>query len=184
MMFVDSPWPVTTSAPGPSSCDRRQRTRTWPCASSPADTALISYSVSTGCQPRTGWTASSTAANSALTGPLPVAWAALASPATTSDAEPTECPPLDELMFQPRSSIDRGTSAWRSLDERDQVRVGDVLLRVRQGDRRAVDRVERLAVDLVARARAACPGGPRRPDSLPIDSVLPDSPTDCGVMIS
>ena len=38
-----------------------------------ADTALISYSVSVGCQPRTGWSASSTAPNRALTGPLPVA---------------------------------------------------------------------------------------------------------------
>ena len=36
MMFVDNPWPVTTSAPGPSSDERRQRTSTWPWASSPA----------------------------------------------------------------------------------------------------------------------------------------------------
>jgi len=49
MMFVLNPWPETTSAPAPSSDERRQRTRTWPWASSPAETALISYSVSTGC---------------------------------------------------------------------------------------------------------------------------------------
>ena len=72
MMLVDRPWPLTTSAPGPSSDERRQRTSTWPWASSPADTALISYSVSTGRQPRTGWMALSTALNRALTGPLPV----------------------------------------------------------------------------------------------------------------
>ena len=83
MMFVDNPWPETTSAPGPSSDERRQRTRTWPWASSPAETALISYSVRVGCQPRTGWRASSTALNSALTGPLPVASAVRSSPATS-----------------------------------------------------------------------------------------------------
>src|SRR5262245_39905497 len=42
MMFVLNPCPETTSAPGPSSLDRRQRTSTRPCASSPPDTALIS----------------------------------------------------------------------------------------------------------------------------------------------
>ena len=74
MMFVDNPWPDTTSAPGPSSDERRQRTSTWPWASSPADTALISYSVRTGCQPRTGWSACvDRAEQSASTGPLPVA---------------------------------------------------------------------------------------------------------------
>ena len=89
MMFVDNPWPDTTSAPGPSSDERRQRTSTWPWASSPADTALISYSVSTGCQPSTGWSAWSTAAYSASTGPLPVASAVRSSP---RDGQRDRCP--------------------------------------------------------------------------------------------
>ena len=121
MMLVDKPWPVTMSAPGPSSDERRQRTRTWPWASSPALTALISYSVSVGCQPRTGWRASSTASNSASTGPLPVASAVRSSPPIVSVTEPVAFPPCDEVTLQPTIATDAGTSdercstrAWRS----------------------------------------------------------------------
>ena len=96
-----NPWPDTTSAPGPSSDERRQRTSTWPWASSPAETALISYSVRVGCQPRTGWSASSTALNSALTGPLPVASALRSRPSTLSVTVPVALPPWDEVTLQP-----------------------------------------------------------------------------------
>ena len=150
MMFVDNPWPVTTSAPGPSSDERRQRTRTWPWASSPAETALISYSVRAGCQPRTGSRASSTAPNSALTGPLPVASAVRSSPATVSETVPVALPPCDEVTLQPTSATDAGHLRRALLDEREEVGVGDLLLRVGQRDRLAVDRVERLALELVA----------------------------------
>ena len=92
MMFVDNPWPETMSAPGPSSDERRQRTSTWPWASSPAETALISYSVSVGCQPRTGWRAWSTASNSASTGPLPVASAVRSSPSIVRVTVPVALP--------------------------------------------------------------------------------------------
>ena len=61
MMLVDNPWPVTVNAPDPVSVERRQRTRVWPWASSPAETALISYSLRIGVQPRTGSIALSTA---------------------------------------------------------------------------------------------------------------------------
>src|SRR5690349_18180494 len=113
MMFVLNPWPETTSAPAPSSDERRQRTRTWPWASSPAETALISYSVSTGCQPKTGWRARSTAEYSASTGPFPTAAAARSSPFTASDTLPVALPPCDDVTFQPRSSTEAGTSAAR-----------------------------------------------------------------------
>ena len=39
--------------------------------------------------------------------------ARLASPATTSETVPTECPPDEELMLQPSSSMERGTSDVR-----------------------------------------------------------------------
>ena len=45
------------------------------------------------------------------------------------------------------------------LDERDEVVVGDLLLLVRERDRLAVDRVERLALELVAELGRACSGG-------------------------
>ena len=163
MMFVDNPCPTTTSAPGPSSDERRQRTSTWPCASSPADTALISYSVSVGCQPRTGWSASSTAPNSALTGPLPVVSAIRSSPPNDSVTVPVALPPCDEVTLQPTSATLAGHLGRPLLDEREQVGVGDLLLRVGERDRLAVDLVERLALELVAEllelALEAAPAG-------------------------
>ena len=113
MMLVDRPCPDTISAPGPSSDERRQRTRTWPWASSPAETALISYSVSVGCQPRIGWRAWSTASKRASTGPLPVASEERSSPSTVSEIEPVAFPPWDEVTLQPTSDTDAGTSAAR-----------------------------------------------------------------------
>ena len=55
----------------------------------------------------------------------------------------------------------RGRAGGRrlGLDERDEVRVGDLLLGIGQGDGLAVDAVERLALEVEARARGACPAG-------------------------
>ena len=184
MMLVESPWPVTTSAPGPSSVERRQRTSTWPCASSPADTALISYSVSTGRQPRTGSIASSTAANSAFTGPLPVASDDRSSPATVSETPAGGMPPCEDVTLQPSSARALGHLGGALLDERQEVRVGDLLLGVGEGDRGAVERVERLAVDVVTQlpelALEAAPAGELADRQA---GCRPD-PTDWGVMIS
>ena len=150
MMFVDKPWPVTTSAPGPSSDERRQRTRTWPWASSPALTALISYSVSVGCQPRTGWRASSTAPNSALTGPLPVASAVRSSPPIVSVTDAGRVAAV-RRGHAPADERDRRRDLRRALlDEGVEVGVGDLLLGVGERDGLAVDLVERLALELVA----------------------------------
>ena len=183
-MFVDSPWPVTTSAPGPSSDDRRQRTRTWPWASSPAETALISYSVRTGCQPRTGWRPSSTAPEQRVD--RAVAGRLGRRPILAGDRERDAAGRVAAVRrgHAPAEELDRGRDLRRALlDERQQVRVGDLLLGVGQGDGLAVDHVERLALEVVAElAQLALQA--RRPDSLPIVSWLPDSPTDCGVMIS
>ena len=150
MMLVDNPWPVTMSAPGPSSDERRQRTSTWPWASSPALTALISYSVSVGCQPRTGWRASSTAPNSALTGPLPVASAVRSSPPIVERDRAGRVAAV-RRGHAPADERDRGRDLGRALlDEREEVGVGDLLLRVGERDGLAVDLVERLALELVA----------------------------------
>ena len=84
----------------------------------------------------------------------------------------------------PADERDRAGHLGRALlDEREEVGVGDLLLGVGQRDRLAVDLVERLALELVAEL-LSLPCRPRRPDSLPIVSWLPVSPTDCGVMIS
>ena len=163
MMFVESPWPDTTSAPGPSSDERRQRTRTWPWASSPAETALISYSVRTGCQPRTGWSAWSTARTAHRPGRC---------------RSPRPCDPRRATVSvdrargvaavrrgdAPADELDRRRDLRRALlDEREQVGVGDLLLGVGEGDRLAVDRVERLALEVVAElaelALEAAPAG-------------------------
>ena len=51
----------------------------------------------------------------------------------------------------PADELDRRRDLRRALlDEREQVGVGDLLLGVGQGDRLAVERVERLALDVVA----------------------------------
>src|SRR4029079_4870152 len=51
----------------------------------------------------------------------------------------------------PADQLDRGWNLRRALlHEGHQVRVGDFLLRVGEGDRLAIDRVERLALDVVA----------------------------------
>ena len=150
MMLVDNPWPVTTRAPGPSSDDRRQRTRAWPWASSPALTALISYSVRTGCQPRTGWSPASTAPNSALTGPLPVD---LGGALVGADGQRHRAGRLATARRRdaPADQRDRSRDLRRALlDEGEQVGVGDLLLGVGQRDGLAVDLVECLALELVA----------------------------------
>ena len=64
----------------------------------------------------------------------------------------------------PAEELDRPRDVALALvDEREQVRVGDLLLRVGERDRRAVDRVELLAVDLDAQlpelALEAAPAG-------------------------
>src|SRR3990170_2967778 len=111
MMFVERPWPVWTGPSGPS-LERRQRTMTWPCASSPAVTARISYSASTGCQPSTGPTAASTAPKRASTGPLPAPSAETLSPATVSETLPCERPPWLEVTLQPcRTTVSLVTGA-------------------------------------------------------------------------
>ncbi len=178
MMLVDKPWPVTTSAPGPSSDERRHRTSTCPWASSPLDTALISYSARAGCQLRTGWRASSTAWNSALTGPLPVASVVRSRPSTISVTVPDGVAAVRRGDAPPDELHGRRHFRGALLHERSQVRVGDLLLRVGQGDRLAVDLVERLAFDLVAEVlelllEAAPPGqladrqlAARQPDRL------------------
>ena len=86
-------------------------------------------------------------------------------------------------MLQPSSSMDRGTSDVALLDEREQVVVRDLLLAVGQGDRGPVD-ASSCSPSTSWPSSRSLPWSPRRPDSLPIDRVLPDSPTDCGVMIS
>ena len=170
--------------PGPSSDERRQRTRTWPWASSPAETALISYSVRVGCQPSTGWSASSTALNSALTGPLPVDSALRSSPPTLSVTVPVGVAAV-RRGHAPAHERDARLDLGRALlHEREEVGVGDLLLRVRELDRLAVDLLERVALEVIAEFAQLALQIPRRPDSLPIVSWLPDSPTDCGVMIS
>ena len=183
MMFVDRPWPVTTTAAGPSSDERRARTSTWPCASPSAETALISYSVRTGFHWRTGRIASSTALNSALTGPLPVESPAFASPATTTDTEPTECPPDEELMLQPSSSMDRGTSAFFcSMRASRSASVTSFLVSARAIAARYSSSSWSPSTSWPSSRSLPC--RPRRPDSLPMDRLLPASPIDCGVMIS
>src|SRR3954454_8196465 len=183
MMFVLKPWPVTTSAPGPSSDERRQRTSTWPCASSPADTALISYSVRTGRQPSTGWRAASTAPKSALTGPFPRDSVIFSSPATTSDTLPTAWPPDDDVTFQPSSSTDRGTAAVRcSTSARRSASVTSFFASA--SAIAAWYTASRASPSRSWPSSRSLPCRPRRPDSLPIDNVLPTRPTDCGVMIS
>src|SRR3954453_1114236 len=139
MMLVDKPWPVTTSAPGPSSDERRQRTRTCPWASSPALTALISYSVSVGCQPRTGCSASSTARKRALTGPFPVASAPRSSPPTLTLTEPVASLPGTRRFpavgrgHAPADEGDRCRHLGGALlDDGMEIRVGDLLLGIRQ----------------------------------------------------
>ena len=151
MMFVDNPWPDTTSAPGPSSDERRQRTRTWPCASSPADTALISYSVRVGCQPRSRLERvvdrPEERVDRAVAGRL-----GTSAPrrSTLSVTVPIALPPCDEVTLQPTSTTLAGDLRRALLDEREQVGVGDLLLRVGELDRLAVDRVERVALEVVA----------------------------------
>src|SRR4029077_4648995 len=51
----------------------------------------------------------------------------------------------------PADELDRGRNLRGPLlDQRPEVLVGDLLLRVREGDRLAIDRVERLALEVVA----------------------------------
>ena len=69
------------------------------------------------------------------------------------------------------------------INEREQVCVGELLLDVGERDRFAVERVERLAREVVPEF-GELRLSPRRPESLPIVSDDPRSPTDCGVMIS
>ena len=59
--------------------------------------------------------------------------------------------PAGRRADAPAEELDRSRARrlLRSFDERQQVRVGDLLLRVGEGDRRAVDRVELLALDVV-----------------------------------
>src|SRR5436190_9968030 len=121
MMLVDKPCPETTSAPGPTSVERRQRTSARPWASSPPETALISYASRTGFQPNTGSIASSTAAKRASTGPLPIAALAWSASATESETMPVAFPPWDEVTFQPWSVTAWGDLGHPLLDERDQV---------------------------------------------------------------
>ena len=60
----------------------------------------------------------------------------------------------------PADERDRGRDLGRALlDEGVEVRVGDLLLGVGEGDRLAVDLVERLALELVAELARACPAG-------------------------
>ena len=72
------------------------------------------------------------------------------SPPIVSVTEPVALPPCDEVTLQPTSATDAGTSDDALLDEGEEVGVGDLLLGVGQGDRLAVDLVERLALELVA----------------------------------
>ena len=72
-------------------------------------------------------------------------------------------PPCDDVTLQP-IELDRRRDLRRALlDEGEQVGVGDLLLRVGERDRLAIDRVERLALDVVAElaelALEAAPAG-------------------------
>ncbi len=150
MMLVDKPWPVTTRAPGPSSEERRQRTRTWPCASSPADTALISYSVKVGCQPRTGWSA---CVHRAEEGVDRAVAGRLGGPFLAGDRERDRAGRVAPVRrgHAPADELDRGRHLRGPLlDERVEVGVGDLLLGVGERHRLAVDLVESLALELVA----------------------------------
>ena len=63
---------------------------------------------------------------------------------------PVALPPCEQVTLQPTSAIDARDLGGALLDEREQVGVGDFLLGVGQGDRLAVDGVERLALEVVA----------------------------------
>ena len=94
---------------------------------------------------------------------MPTAAAARSSPFTVSETLPVALPPCDEVTFQPEKLHRGGNLRGPLLDERQQVRVRDFLLRVGEGDRLAVDHVERLAVEVVAQlaelALEALPAG-------------------------
>ena len=96
---------------------------------------------------------------------------------------PVALPPWDDVTLQPSSATLCGHLGRTLLDERDEVGVGDLLLLVGQRDGLAVDRVERLALEVVAElaqlALQAAPAG-----QLADRERLPASPTDWGVMIS
>ena len=76
---------------------------------------------------------------------------------------PVALPPCDEVTLQPTSATLAGTSDARCSTSAMQVGVGDLLLGVGQLDRLAIDRVERLALEVVAEllelALEAAPAG-------------------------
>ena len=150
MMFVDSPWPVTTRAPGPSSVERRQRTRTWPWASSPAgdrlDLVLDERRLPAEDRPDRVVDGREEGVDRPVAGRL-------GGPLLAVDGERHRAGGVAAVRRgdAPADERDRRRDLGRALlDEREQVRVGDLLLGVGQGDRLAVDLVERLALDLVA----------------------------------
>ena len=63
---------------------------------------------------------------------------------------PIARPPWELVTLQPWRRIVSGDLAGALLDDGQEVAVGDLLLGVGQGDHLGVDRVERLAVDVVA----------------------------------
>ncbi len=185
MMFVERPWPVTTIASSPASVERRHRTKTRPWASSPAGDRADLVFVERRLQPTHGPDRLVDRADRARP---PARSRSTRRPVLRRRRRASRCrwsfPPCAD-GDAPAVEHDRGRQvAGALLDEREEVGVGDLLLHVRQGDRLAVDDVERIALERRSPGCGASSGARLRPDSFPIDSLLPDRPTDWGVMIS